>query len=664
MPSVVGRPAARVGRQGLRRGVIAGGGGAISSTQLPMYKLLLLAILSALMGWIPSGQGTEIPVEVLFQRAAYGAMRLSPNGMYLAAAVRLKGRNNLEVVDLQTRQATAISDFDAADVLQFDWINNDRLVLAVGDAQEASGRAKFDGWYAVDRDGSRARRLGVLASFLGPAPAGGDDIIVAARWRGVSSDVYRLNTVTLHRQLLSFDHPGEVRDWVIDRDGVPRIAHSYQKGIHILWYRDSDNSPWTKIDEGTEFRLSFTPLAFEYDNQTLYVAANRDNDKSAVYSYEPRSKKRGELIAGSPQVDINTLIFSRAKRALLGVTYQGGKPGVTWFDSDMVRIQKSVDETLPDTFNALQVADENPRRAVVFAYSDVNPGTIYLLDTEKLALEELAKTRPWIDPQRMAQRKPVRYAARDGLEITAYLTLPRDLGDRKPPLVVVIHGGPWVRGFVWGFDTEAQFFASRGYAVLEPDFRGSSGHGWKLLSAGFKQWGLAMQDDVTDGVEWLIQSGIVDKDRICLYGGSYGGYATLWGLIKTPELYKCGVAFVAVTDLNLLFDISWSDMARSHFSDYGARDVIGDPVKDAEKFRSVSPLANADKLKAPVLLAYGGLDTRVPFKHGYDFRAALDKYGKTYEWVVYAEEGHGFNRDENRFDFYRRVDAFLKKYLH
>ena len=362
---------------------------------------------------------------------------------------------------------------------------------------------------------------------------------------------------------------------------------------------------------------------------------------------------------------INTLIFSRAKRALIGVRFQADQPGVVWFDRDMVRLQQVVDKALPDTFNVLQVADENPQRAVVFSYSDVNPGVIYLLDTEKLTLEELVKVRPWLDPRQMAERKPVHYSARDGLDIPAYLTLPKGPNDRKPPLVLIIHGGPWVRGYSWGFDTLAQFFANRGYAVLEPEFRGSLGHGWKLYSSSFKQWGLAMQDDITDGAEWLIREDIVDKNRICLYGASYGGYATLWGLIKTPDLYRCGVASVAVTDLNLLFDVDWSDLVGSPYRwlDYEARDLIGDPKSDAEKFRSVSPLVNADKLKAPVLLAYGGLDHRVPIKHGNELREALDKYGKTYEWVLYSDEGHGFSKDENRFDFYRRVDAFLKKYL-
>jgi dipeptidyl aminopeptidase/acylaminoacyl peptidase len=627
-------------------------------------RLFLVALIVATLGSPSAGRGEEIPVEVLFQRPKFGFLQLSPDGMNLAATVRLKGRRNLEIVDLKTREAKAITGFDDTDVLYFSWINNKRLVLAVGDGEEASGKARFSGWVAVNRDGSGVQRL-YFASYLGPGPSGGDSIIVTAGGRGSTiNDVYLLDTYTLHFKLLTFDYPGEVRGWFVDRSGTPRVAHSYLRGVHTLWYRESADAPWTKIDEGGEFRLHFDPLAFDYDNKTLYVAATRDGDKRAVYTYDFENKKLGELVAGSPQVDISTLIFSGKKRALVGVSYQGLKPGVTWFDPDVARLQKIADEALPDTVNVLHLAGQNLHRAVVVASSDVDPGTIYLLDADKMQLELLAKTLDWIDPNHMVPRKPVTYTARDGMEIPAYLTVPATTGDRKPPLIVNIHGGPWVRGSVWGFNTEAQFFASRGYAVLEPEFRGSDGHGWKLLSAGFKQWGLAMQDDITDGVEWLIRQGVVDKDRICLYGGSYGGYATLWGLIKTPDLYKCGVASVAVSDVSMLFELDWDDLARSSYFDYAVKDVIGDREKDADKFRSVSPLFNAERLKAPVLLAYGGRDRRVPIKHGDQFRAALDKYGKTYEWVVYRDEGHGFNKDENRFDFYRRVDAFLKKYLH
>ena len=222
----------------------------------------------------------------------------------------------------------------------------------------------------------------------------------------------------------------------------------------------------------------------------------------------------------------------------------------------------------------------------------------------------------------MSERKFVRYPARDGLLIPAWLTIPKGSSGKNLPLVVNIHGGPFVRGHGYGFDADAQFLASRGYAVLQPEFRGSPGYGQRLFSAGLKQWGLAMQDDISDGVAWLARDGIADKGRVCLMGGSYGGYATLWGLIKEPDAYRCGVASVAVTDIH-----------------------------------------QAEKLKAPVLLAFGGSDQRVPIKHGNEFRSALDKHGKTYEWVVYSDEGHGFNKDENSFDFYRRVDAFLKKHL-
>ena len=632
-----------------------------------MGAFLLSAILAAVFATALPALAAEIPVEVLFQRPQYGAMLLSPDGSHLAAVVRLNGRNNLDVVDLEKREAKNVTNFDDADVLRFYWLNNRRLLLAAGDAMEASGRAKFFGWYAVDRDGSNSTRLRPFSSYLGPASDGSNDIVVLSAERArTTNDVYRLNTDNgFTEKVLSFDRPDNVLGYIVDRNDVPRIAHSYLNGMHTIWYRASADSPWRKIDEGTEFRLHFTPLGFDYDNQTLYVSSRGNGDRLAIYTYDFESKKLGEVVVGSPQVDISTPIFSPAKRALIGASYQGDKPGVVWFDAERARLQEIVDKSLPNTFNLLQVADENPRRAVVSAYSDVNPGVIYLFDTEKLRLEELAKVRPWLDTKEMAERKSVRYTARDGMQIPAYLTLPKTAAERKPPLVLIIHGGPWMRGFVWGFDIEAQFFANRGYAVLEPEFRGSLGHGWKLFSSSFKQWGFAMEDDIADGAEWLIKEGIVDKDRICLYGGSYGGYATLWGLIKSPERYRCGIAFVAVTDVNMLFETNWYDLVGSPYRwlDYGARDLIGDPVKDAEKFRSVSPLANAEKLKAPVLLAYGGRDQRVPMKHGNEFRAALDRYGKTYEWVEYRDEGHGFNKDENRFDFYRRVDAFLKRYL-
>jgi dipeptidyl aminopeptidase/acylaminoacyl peptidase len=260
----------------------------------------------------------------------------------------------------------------------------------------------------------------------------------------------------------------------------------------------------------------------------------------------------------------------------------------------------------------------------------------------------------------------VRYKARDGLSIPGYLTMPRHPDGTKPPLIVDIHGGPFVEAEGWGYSPDAQLFASRGYAVLQPDFRGTHGYGDAFFKAGFRQWGLAMQDDVTDGVQWLIDTGKVDPDRVCLFGASYGGYATLWGLEKEPKMFRCGVAQVAVSDLELMFDVSWSDFMESERggdTTYNLTVTIGDPSKDREKMRAVSPIYHTERIQAPVLLAYGASDRRVPLVHGKAMRSALEKYGKPYEWVVYDDEGHGFYKEENNFDFYRRVDAFLAKNL-
>lgn len=645
-------------------------------------KLSFRCIQQLLLVFLAAGAfAKDLPVEDFFKRPEYSAMALSPDGKRLASIVPANGRDNLAVIDLDRKAAKLLTSFSSTDVVAFSWTNNERLLLAVGDAHEAGGEARFRGWHAVNADGSQIRSISDEGpavrertikklvrgfQYLGPDPKGGDELIISAYERSFeSNDAYRYNSRTGELKLLSYDNPGHVQQWIVDRDGVPRAATSYQKGITTIWYRGDDKSPWMKLDEAEDSKLKLTPIAFDYDGKTLYVKSRGNADKDAIYAFDFTTGKPGEQIARHPEVDLGSLIFSRSKRKLLGIRYDADKPGVAWVDADMARLQKTIDAVLPDTVNALSVAGENPKRALVVAYSDVSPARYYLLDTEKLTLEEIAASRPWIKPGEMSERKFVRYAARDGLEIPAYLTLPKGSGGKNLPLVVDIHGGPWVAKQHWGFDPTAEFLASRGYAVLQPDFRGTEGYGWKHYSSSFKQWGLSMQDDITDGVEWLIKQGTVDKERVCLLGGSYGGYATLWGLAKTPDLYRCGVAFVAVSDIGLLFDITYSDFARSSYRwlEYGARNRIGDPDKDREKFRSVSPLYNAENYKAPLLLAYGGADERVPLKHGTELRDRLDKLGKKYQWVVYNDEGHGFNKDENRFDFYRRVDAFLRQNL-
>jgi dipeptidyl aminopeptidase/acylaminoacyl peptidase len=346
---------------------------------------------------------------------------------------------------------------------------------------------------------------------------------------------------------------------------------------------------------------------------------------------------------------------------VIGVTYDSEKAGVAWFDEKLAAVQSAVDKALPNTVNALSWSDDRTR-FVITSYSDVSPGSFYYLDRKTGKLQWLADRAPWIDPAKMSPMTAVTYKARDGIEIPAYLTIPRGSSGKNLPLVAVIHGGPWISGDRWGFDPEVQFLASRGYAVLQPNYRGTMRYGWKHFAASFKQWGLAMQDDITDGVQWAVAQGIADPRRMCIYGASYGGYAAMMGVIKTPDLFKCAVNYVGVTDLDLWATATWSDFAYSAALS-NQKEMLGDPVKDAAQFRATSPVELASRIKVPVFMAYGASDVRVVPEHGWRMKAAMEKTGQHPEWMIAEGEGHGYADLANQVMFYGAMEKFLDKYI-
>ena len=642
----------------------------------------------------------DITVEAFFRRAQYSQMSISPDGNKLAALRPINGRENLVVIDFQGGKSRVITGFSDADVTDFAWISNDRLYFRSADRHEASGARVLKGAYAIDVDGQYLRNLtyplertsernarqnsiqlqSINLSFrvLSRTFDGSGDVIAEIFGRSQSyADVYRYNTKTGEHKLLTSRTPGNVVRWVLDRDLVPRIAvrleerkYSASPRESTIWHRANEESPWEMIGYAASKNNqgSIQPLAFDFDNKTLYVSSNVGIDKSAIFKYDIAAQKLGEKLLAHPLIDLNGgLIFSRQKKALVGIRYNANVPVTTWFDDDMARLQSGLDKVLPDSTNDIFTADENNKYVLIYSASDTNPGGYFIFDTEKRKLQEVSKSRDWLPPALMSKRKFITYKTRDGMEIPAWLTIPINSDGKNLPLVVNIHGGPWVRGYggiQWGRWPEAQFLASRGYAVLEPEPRGSTGFGWKHYTASFKQWGLKMQDDITDGALYLAMEGIADKNRMCLYGGSYGGYAALQGLVKDPELWRCGVAFVAVTDIELKQSVSWSDVARN--TDYYQTDFlrwVGDKDLDREQFQKTSPAKNADKINAAVLLAMGQDDQRVPLIHGSSMKAAMDKAGKPIEYVVYSGEAHGFNKDENVIDFYTRVERFLATHL-
>jgi dipeptidyl aminopeptidase/acylaminoacyl peptidase len=643
-----------------------------------------IAVLGLLAGAPVRAQkgAADIPVADFFKRAEYQSVALSPDGTKLAAISPLKGRGNLVVVDLEKRTRNVITSFETRDVANFTWINNERLFFRVADSQDASGVFNYKGSYAINWDGSEVRDLTRLvpvsrqstAAYSNVVPLArtndqtGDIYFAARERRRDASDVYRYNTKTGKLELLTFDSPSRTQRWILDWNYVPRVTFAEDKGLGSVWYRDAaPDSKWVLLHEGRIGTESLTPLAFDFDNKTLFVSTNIGRDKMAIYKYDPVAKKLGELMFEDPVVDIEGgLVFSRGQKRLLGIRYNAGMPVVKWLDPEMDGYQKAIDKALPGTRNAL-LREDDARRMLVVSGSDTDPGRHYLFDLEKKSLEALPPTRPWLKPELMAERKFITYKARDGMTIPAYLTLPRGSDGKNLPLVVNIHGGPWTRAYQWiewGRWPEAQFFASRGYAVLEPEPRGSTGWGRKHFESSFKQLGLAMQDDITDGALHLVKEGIVDKARICLHGGSYGGYATLQGLVREPDMFRCGTPFVAVTDLGLWQTVQWSDTAQQ--TDFFETDyirMVGDSKADAALFDKSSPARNADRIKAPVLLVMGEADVRVPLIHGETMRDALKKAGKNVEFVTYEDEGHGFNKQDNVVDFYTRIEKFLATHL-
>jgi dipeptidyl aminopeptidase/acylaminoacyl peptidase len=633
------------------------------------------------------------PIADFFNNPEFSEAVLSPSGKYLAVRLGSKTkRDMLGVVDLATNAVKVVGNFSDADIGRYAWVNDQRLVFTATDKDLAQGDIRYaPGLYAINRDGSGFRQLAMRdgKAFITTSSALGtrellpwhtyllndegaqDSDYIYVQDRNLSGpgqlnhvNLVRLNTVT-GRIGTVVDRPGDSHSWLLDYQGEPRLTITADKGTSSMYYRDPATKAWRKLgdfDSYTGKGARFRPLAFGPDG-TLYVTSTYQGDVTAVYTYDLAAGK----LSDQPLVKLDGYDFHgqliMRNNKLVGVHHLTDAMGTTWLDPAMKAMQEKVDAMLPNTINMLTLPKrpESPW-VMVTAYADIWPKRTMLYNSETQKLTLVGATYPAINPNEMAREQLVHYKARDGLTIPAWLTLPQG-GGKNLPMVVLVHGGPYVRGDSWGWSPDAQFLASRGYAVLQPEFRGSTGFGVKHFVAGWKQWGLKMQDDIADGTRWAIAQGYADAKRICIAGASYGGYATLMGLINDPDLYKCGVNWVGVTDINLLYDGSWnftSDMPEN-YKQYGMPQLIGDQVKDAEQFKATSPLVQAARVTQPLLLAYGGADMRVPLPHGTKFYKAVKQTNPNVEWIEYEDEGHGWRLPQNRIDFWGRVEKFLDK---
>jgi len=444
-----------------------------------------------------------------------------------------------------------------------------------------------------------------------------------------------------------------------DHEGKLRIAIAIVDGVNTqLLYRDDESQEFEPVLT-TSFKESLSPNFFTFDNKHLYATSNLGRDKSAAVIFDPKTAKETEVLYENEDFDVGGISYSRKRKVITAASYTSWKRERHFFDDEARTMFEKLESLLSGYEIAITASDKAEENYIIRTYSDRSMGAYYLYDKTKEKLTKIQDVSPWLDEDQMAEVKPIQYRSRDGLVIHGYLTLPKGVEAKNLPVVVNPHGGPWARDN-WGFNPEVQFLANRGFAVLQMNFRGSTGYGKAFWEASFKEWGLSMQNDITDGVYWLIREGIADKDRVAIYGASYGGYATLQGLVVTPTLYAAGVDYVGVSNLFTFMQTIppyWKPMLDMMY------EMVGNPEANKQQFEATSPAMNADKIIAPLFVAQGANDPRVNIAESDQIVEAMRTRGIEVEYMVKDNEGHGFRNEENRFDFYRAMEAFLKNHL-
>jgi dipeptidyl aminopeptidase/acylaminoacyl peptidase len=632
-------------------------------------------------------------VEELVRSPDYSGLAISRNGRYMATTIPSNGRMNLAVIEVETRTRTTLTTHSDFDVIDIAWVGNDRLLYKLGrfESPDGSGEYEGGGLFMISRDGKQqlrlsetrrdVRRTGARAyrdiDFIRTLPGGDDEVMVRANLREVDSfDLYRMNITNGQTTLLTESRPERTYRYLLDRNRVPRVAISMPRDSNtvILHFRRDEKTPWQEALRYDRTKPGMVePLFFESNNRTLIVASNRGRDNVAVFRWDPSAPDKAmELVFEHASLDLGAdatggrraagdVFVDATTEEVLGYTIQGERPQTVWNTEENRRPQRIVDRALPDTYNTIRRMRGNLH--LVTARSDRWPATWHLWDESAGTIEDFLASRPWL-MDRLVQMRPFTLTTRDGLQIPSYYLLPRSHkpGDRLPT-VVHVHGGPHVRADMWGTYSyglrEAQVLAARGYAVVLPNFRGTPGFGNRVYYSAFGALGRQMLDDHEDAARWAVQQGFADADRICISGASYGGYAALMALARYPSTFKCGVAGLPVSDLELLLTSPAGDLPSSYAAVPFWRALIGvgpgQPIP-----RELSPVHLADRIKQPVMLYAGADDVRTPLEQTTRMVDALTRAGNPPRaTVIKPGEGHGFGRPENKLELYDTMLKFL-----
>lgn len=638
------------------------------------YPLLLALTL----GLVSTAQAERLPVEDFAHEEAFNGMVLSPDGKTVAYDETIKGDHRLFMLDLDTRKKLGV-DFEGSNAAwahntEFFWANNQRLVFR--------GHRSYA---AIDRDGTHASYqlpgANVLHLFrdeeVGMMLASGYELAVGNGMRFVTYYVperpfiLKVNPRVPSAVMKVVDNPGNVVAWGINPRGEVTVAVEIRGTQYRALYRPTEKATWETLSGMDWSDPQVRPLAFSADGKTLYVTRVTPAGTWGVYPYDLNKRLLGEPILAHEKYDIipgfgmaaangywqQVMVTSPKEKEVLGIRYMTEYPKVLWLNPDMAELQAALNQAIPQKINTIISMSDDRQKFIVYSWTASDPGTFYLFDRQAGRLEKLMERMPWIDPAKMAEVKPVRFKSRDGLMLTGYLTVPRGKEMKNLPLVVLVRDNMWSRA-VWEFDRQAQFLANRGYAVLQMNHRGVSGFGEKFRYAGYKKLAAEMQFDMADGARWAIQQKIADPKRIGILGiQSTGGAVALMGLAVEPDLYCCGMASAPFTDWIKVIDKR--DMDDDMYAYFSER--VGNPKTELEAVRAMSPLYQADKIKAPVMIMHNKKDDDWAYNQSKAMAAALKKAGREVELInEFEEDRYGYQRHAK---WLTDMETFLAKHM-
>jgi dipeptidyl aminopeptidase/acylaminoacyl peptidase len=630
-----------------------------------------------------------LPPEVFFGAPDIQEAKLSPSGKRLAitSAKGLK-RVGLVVLDLEAGgKITRLTQSSTEDVVNVHWVNDERLLFSLADL--GGERSQAPGLFAINADGSALTPIVGRRSRFGGArtpdysvldwsyglrfvpdmrPGEANEEVLLKDYDHGAQRLTWVNTRTVMTRAVTTKAPGDNVQWLLGAHGEPRATVTFRNDRVQAYWLKPGTTEWEQLYDTPILKQPFQLAGIDGSGALYVTYVPKGSAQSVLTRYDAVAKAPSEsAVVATPGFDFAGELLEEGG-TVLGVRVNPDGETTVWLDPHMAKFQQEVDKRMPGLINriACRRCGQTGMVALVNSFSDHDPGTLRIFLAQPPAGEphwkSIGRIRESVLPEQMAAMDFQTIKARDGHDMPVWITRPDDAKVPRPA-VVLVHGGPWIRGNDWRWHDWGQFLASRGYVVIEPEFRGSLGYGDEHFRAGLKQWGQAMQDDVTDALRWAQKQGLA-SDKACIIGGSYGGYSVLMGLAKDPGLYRCGAAWMAVSDLTLMVEGSWwiqddGNLARR----LTLPEMVGDANHDAAMIAANSPVNLAARIQAPLLLAHGNADRRVPMTHATRMRDALVAAGHPPEWITYADEGHGFSKHEDLLDFATRLDAFLGKYL-